>query len=192
MTGELDAEQHAGEHLAGALYMLGWQVGAGAAIWAQVIKDELARHDAARARFETNTADRESWDRLHGSGFVLAVAIAQVLAFETRVRKLTGDADLANARANFDAVAPHANAVRNVAAHLDEYAVGEGRRQTERRPPHERAISERNVQPFVYWTDSGATYPDLGGDLRSPVTSSASRSTRSLCRSPGFRSATSR
>jgi hypothetical protein len=141
VTNEFAAEQHAAERLAAGLHALGWEVGAGAAIWARVIKDELARHDGARARFETNTADREAWDRLHGSGFVLAVAIAQVLAFETRVRKLTGDAELARARADFDAVAPRAKDVRDVAAHLDEYAIGEGKRQTERRQQHERAMS---------------------------------------------------
>jgi hypothetical protein len=161
---ELEAEQRAAEGHAAALHALGWQAGAGAAIWGRVITDELARHDCARARFEANTADREAWERLHGSGFVLAVAIAQVLAFEQRVRKLTGDAELARARASFDGVAPRAKAVRDVAAHLDEYAVGEGRRQTEKRQEHEPAVSRRNVEPFIYWTDAGATYLDLGGD----------------------------
>jgi hypothetical protein len=54
------AKQRAAEHRAAALHALGWKAGAGAAIWARVVTDELARHDGARKRFQTNTADREA------------------------------------------------------------------------------------------------------------------------------------
>jgi hypothetical protein len=49
-------------------------------------------------------ANREAWERLHSTAIVLVVAIDQVLTFENRVRKLTGDGELAQARAEFDAV----------------------------------------------------------------------------------------
>jgi hypothetical protein len=39
------------------------------------------------------------------------------------------------ARARFDAVGPDAEALRDLVAHLDEYAVGKGSRQTGKRLP---------------------------------------------------------
>ncbi|HEY0344575.1 MAG TPA: hypothetical protein VGC59_08000 [Solirubrobacteraceae bacterium] len=157
-------EQRVADHRAAALHALGWRTGAGTAIWARVISDELARHDGARERFRTNTVDREAWERLHGSGLVIVVAIAQVLAFEERVRKLTGDAELTPARAAFDLVGARAGALRDVAAHLDAYAVGEGDRQTGRGRQHEPAVTERHVEQFISWTESGDTLLALGED----------------------------
>jgi hypothetical protein len=60
---------------------------------------------------------RVAWDRLHASAFLLVVAIDQVLAFEHRVRKLTGDGELAKARASFDAAYPMVNRLRDYIAH---------------------------------------------------------------------------
>jgi hypothetical protein len=86
---------------------------------------------------------------------------ASVLAFECRVRRLTGDAELAQARARFDAVGPRAEALRDLVAHLDEYAVGKGRRQTgEAEPP----ITDPYVKTFISWTNSGGTVLDLAGE----------------------------
>ena len=154
-------EQRAAEHQVAALHALGWQAGAGAAIWTRVITDELDRHDRARERFAANTADREAWERLHGSGLVLVVAIAQVLAFESRLRKMTGDAELAKARRAFDSMNPCAKSIRDVAAHLDAYAVGEGKRQQE---GQSSPVAERHVEQFIFWTDSGGTVLNLGGE----------------------------
>jgi hypothetical protein len=71
------------------------------------------------------TADLETWERLHATTLMLVVAIGQVLTFERRVRRLTGDADLAQARARFDAVVVDAEAMRDLISHQDEYAVGQ-------------------------------------------------------------------
>src|SRR5688572_15934775 len=108
-----EADQKAAEHKAAALHNLGWETGAGAAIWARVLSDELKRHDAARAGYGKQP-NREAWDRMHGTALVLVIAVDQVLAFEQRVRKLTGDAELHRARENFDAVAPRAGAIRDL------------------------------------------------------------------------------
>jgi hypothetical protein len=70
-----------------------------------------------------------TWERLHASALILVVAIDQILAFERRVSDITGDTELAAARTEFDGVAPHADALRDIVAHLDSYAVGEGFRQ---------------------------------------------------------------
>src|SRR4051812_44425283 len=97
-----EAAQRAAEQRAADLFYLGWENGAGAAIWARATLDELARHEQARARFTNDTADREAWERLHSSALMLVVAVEQVLAFERRVRRVTGDAELARARQRFD------------------------------------------------------------------------------------------
>jgi hypothetical protein len=82
------------------------------------------------------------------------------------VRSLTGDAELAKARARFDAVGPDAKELRDLVAHLDEYAAGIGRRQTGKAMP---PLSETNLETFIYWTDGGGTNLTLGDkglDLR--------------------------
>jgi hypothetical protein len=110
-------------------------------------------------QFITGSATLEAWERLHGSALLLVVAIDQVSAFETRVRRLTGDAELAKARKQFDSLAPHAEALRDVVAHLDQYAVGEGWRQTEKAKP---PIAQRYVETFLYWPDGGGTVVRIG------------------------------
>jgi hypothetical protein len=91
---------------------------------------------------------------------MVAVAVDQVLAFAERVRRLTGgDAELAEARARFDAASPGAEMLRDIAAHLDAYAAGEGWRQTGKREP---PLSDRYVETFLYWGDGGSTMLHLG------------------------------
>jgi hypothetical protein len=157
-----EEEQDVAEHKAAALHNVGWETGAGATIWARAIEDVLALHESARERFAAETADREAWERLHGTALMLAVAIDQVLAFECRVRKLTGDAELAQARVHFDArVGPDAERIRDLVTHLDAYAVGEGWRQIGKRSP---AISDKYLASLVYWGNGGSTVFNLGGD----------------------------
>jgi hypothetical protein len=157
-----EEEQHAAEHTAAALHNVGWETGAGVTIWARATKDVLALHQSARERFAANTADLEAWERLHSTALMLVVAIDQVMVFERRVRQLTGDAQLARARARFDAaVGPDAKRLRDLVAHLDEYAVGEGWRQTGKAMP---PVSEQYLATFIYWTDGGATMLSLGDE----------------------------
>ena len=147
-------EQRRAEHRAAQLHRLGWETGAGAAIWGRAVRDELARHETARESFGAN-ANREAWERLHGTAFLVIVSIDQVLTFESRVRSLTGDAELARARARFEAVGPRAEALRDLIVHLDEYAVGRGRRQTgEESGP---LITDPYLETFMYWGDDGGT-----------------------------------
>jgi hypothetical protein len=147
------------EHKAAALHHVGWETGAGAAVWARVVQDNVELHESARERFRANEADREIWERLHGTALMLVVAIDQVLAFEYRVRGLTGDAELKRARDRFDAVGPDAEVLRDLVTHLDSYAVGEGWRQKGKQAP---AISEKYLATFIYWGDNGGTILDLG------------------------------
>jgi hypothetical protein len=65
------------------------------------VADELVGHEAAGESFGSERK-REAWDRLHSTALLLIVAIDQVLSFERRVRRLTGDAELQRARARFD------------------------------------------------------------------------------------------
>jgi hypothetical protein len=167
-----EEEQAAAEHKAAALHNVGWETGAGATIWARAIQDVLALHQSARERFAANTADLEAWERLHSTALMLVVAIDQVLVFERRVRRLTRDAQLAHARAQFDAaVGPDAERLRDLVAHLDEYAVGEGWRQTGKAMP---PVSERYLATFIYWADGGATMLSLGDErLNLPAAANA-------------------
>jgi hypothetical protein len=151
---EHERAQKEAEHKAAALHHLGWETGTGAAIWARVVEDELARHQAAREQFGADAATREDWDRLHGSALALVVAIGQVLAFESRVRRLTGDAELAQARMRFDAVGPDSEALRDLVVHHDAYVVGEGWRQTGVRGP---PINKPYLSTFIGWTDRGTS-----------------------------------
>jgi hypothetical protein len=156
--------QFRAERKAAALHNVSWEVGTGAAIWARVAEDELARHEEARERWKTKP-DRVTWDRLHGTAFVLVVAVQQVLAYEHRVRRLSGDAELAKARARFDRVGPDAKDLRDLVAHLDDYAVGEGRRQTGEQP----TITDRHPSVLIYWGEGTGTMLSLAGlhlDLR--------------------------
>jgi hypothetical protein len=151
--------QRAAELKASALHRLGWETGAGATVWARSIQDELVRHEKAREDHAANTADLQAWERFHGSALLLVVAVDQVLAFERRVRSLTGDAELAKARARFDAVGPDAEELRDLVAHLDAYAVGQGRRQTGRAMP---PLAEEHLETFLYWGNGGGTELRLG------------------------------
>jgi hypothetical protein len=90
---------------------------------------------------------------------MLVVAIDQVLSFERRVSRLTGDPELANARERFDARSPNAVKLRDLVAHLDAYAVGEGWRQTGKRVP---PLSDQNLVTFIYWSEGGGTVLDSG------------------------------
>jgi hypothetical protein len=45
--------------------------------------------------------------------------------------------------------------------HLDDYAVGQGNRQTGKQGP---PVRERYVRNTVYWTDLNESYLSLGGD----------------------------
>lgn len=142
-----EAIERAAIHKAAALHNLGWETGAGATIWARAISGLLERHEAVRDGMGQQIA-LEEWERLHSTALLLVVAIDQVLLFERRVRKLTGDAELAKARARFDAVGPRAEAVRDLVAHLDEYAIGAGRRQTGHDGP---PITDPYLSTQVWW-----------------------------------------
>jgi hypothetical protein len=155
----LEAALREAQHKMAALRHVGPEAGAGATIWARVVQDELARHESARERFGTDP-DLATWERLIGTALMLTVAIHQVLVFEHRVRRLTGDAELAHARQHFDAAGPGAEALRDLVAHLDAYAVGEGHRQTGRTPA---PISERYMSPLIHW-GNGRTFLTLGDD----------------------------
>jgi hypothetical protein len=149
------------------LFHLGWDQGAGAAIWARGVVDELARHEEARARLSDNTADRAVAERFYGSALMLVVAVEQVLAFERRVWRLTQDAELVAARERFDAEVPHAKAIRDIAAHLDAYAVGEGHRQdpNRKRRAGRPLVRDRNVRQLIHWTDEGGTVLQLADEV---------------------------
>ena len=151
--------QREAERKAAALHNVGWEVGAGATIWARAVQDVLALHESARESWASGTTNLEAWERLHSSALMLVVAVDQVLAFEQRVRSLTGDAELARARERFDARCPGAGLLRDLVAHLDAYAVGKGERQTGYR---QRPISAENLATFIYWGDGCGTYLDLG------------------------------
>jgi hypothetical protein len=142
------------------LHSLGWETGAGAAVWARAVSDELARHEAARESFGA-TNSREAWERLHSTAFLLVVAIDQVVAFEGRIRSLTGDAELFRARDRFDSVAPQTEDLRDLVIHLDDYAVSQGWRQTGHAEP---LIAEPYLASSVYWVDGGGTILSLGDE----------------------------
>jgi hypothetical protein len=169
---EDEAAQREAEHKAAALYNVGWQTGAGATIWARAAQDVLAQHESARERFDTSTADLETWERLHATALTLVVAIDQVLAFEHRVQQLTGDAELVKARASFNAAFQDAKLLRDLVTHLDDYAVGEGLRQLGKRQPPLDEPHRSYVSTFVYWVCGGGSILDLG-DHRLDVSAAA-------------------
>jgi hypothetical protein len=154
-------DQERADHKAKQLHNLGWEMGTGAGVWARVVSDELERHEAARENFAAS-ADRAAWDRLHGTAYLLVLAIQQILAFESRVRRLTGDAEFARARAQFDAAGPRAESLRDIVVHLDDYATGEGLRQ--RGAGAGPQIREPYLETHIYWTDAGQSILELGGE----------------------------
>lgn len=148
------------EHRAAALHHIGYEEGAGATIWARAVKDNLELHETARRRVEEG-GSLEIWERLNATALILVVAMDQILAYGDRVLALTDDAELAEAIADFDAFAADTRALRDLVAHLDEYAVGEGWRQKGKRP---HPISEKYVSALLWWADGGGTMLRLGHD----------------------------
>ena len=143
------------------LAALGLEHGAGATVWRRVILDELAHHVEAREQYMARNGTNDTFAQYHGTALVIVVAVDQILRFEHRVRQLTGDAALQKARKAFDdEVGDSANNIRDVAMHLDDYAIGIGNRQTGKQSP---AVTERYVRNTVYWTDLNESYISLGG-----------------------------
>lgn len=163
---DLEAAQRTAERKAAALSSLGWERGTGAAVWARGVADMLALHESARSAHATNTANLEAWERLHSTALMLAIAIDQVLVYTRRVVRLTGDAHLAHNLDRFSRDWPDTGDLRDLVAHLDEYAIGDGQRQTGARTPR---LDDTNVESFIYWVDGGGTLLNLGDrslDLR--------------------------
>ena len=159
----MDAEEKTAREgeLTEKLAALGLEHGAGTTVWRRVILDELAHHVEAREQFMAQNATNDTFAQYHGTALVIVVAVDQILRFEHRVRQLTGDAALQKARKAFDdEVGDSANNIRDVAMHLDDYAIGKGNRQTGKQGP---AVTERNVRNTVYWTDHNESYISLGG-----------------------------
>jgi hypothetical protein len=71
---------------------------------------------------------------------------------------LTGDAELGRAHERLSAACGNAEDLRDLIAHLDDYAVGAGQRQTGQRTP---PLNETYVATFLYYTE-GDTYVSLG------------------------------
>jgi hypothetical protein len=164
--------QHAAEHAAAGLHRLGWETGAGAAIWGRAVEDVLVQHEEARRTWDSHP-DRLTWERLHATALLLVVVIDQILAFEERVRRLTADAELQKARKRFDTAGPDARDLRDLVTHLDAYAVGEGWRQTGQKKPE---ITDPYLETFLYWANGGGTNLTLGDkwiDLRRAATAAA-------------------
>jgi hypothetical protein len=98
---------------------------------------------------------------MYSTSLLLIVSLDQVLRFESRLRSLTRDPELMDARACFDKVCPDAAALRNLVAHLDQYAIGECHRQTGKRNPP--LAEDANLEPLISWTDDGSTTVNLAG-----------------------------
>lgn len=148
-----------------SLHHLGYEEGTGAAVWARVVRDELARHEEARDLLRDGSG-HETWERLFGTVFLVVIAIRQVVVFGERVSAITGDAKLAEARKRFHAFGPSAKALRDLVIHLDEYAVGQGRRQ---RKGAKAPIAKTNIAATVYWYSDSEDRPlqtvlTLGGE----------------------------
>jgi hypothetical protein len=150
------------ESKAVALYSLSWEAGTGAIVWVRAVQDVLALHETARDQYAAKTVDLEAFLRLHATALMLVVAIDQVLIFERRIRQLTGDAELARARKRFDTVCPDAEALRDLVAHQDDYALEKGRRQTGK--PNYPPLKEPYLDTFIRWGNGGGTILDLAGE----------------------------
>jgi hypothetical protein len=61
------------------------------------------------------------------------------------------------ARDAFDQVGHRAEKLRDIAAHLDDYAVGEGNRQQGRQRGGDPPVTESHVNPLIYWGNGGGT-----------------------------------
>jgi hypothetical protein len=107
---------------------------------------------SARDTFGTNVADREAWDRLHVTSFLIVVAAHQVLAYARSVLGLASDDELADAIRNAETAYRDLDGLRDVIAHMDDYAVGEGHRQTGKRNPR---LADQYPSAFISWSDGG-------------------------------------
>jgi hypothetical protein len=162
-----EATARKAEHKAAALHYLGWETGAGATVWARAVRDGLAQHEEARARYAAGGTNisvlerREMWERLHATVLTLVVAIDQVLTYEQSVRSLTGDAELQRARERAEPFCRDAGKLRDLVLHLNKYAVGSGWRQTGH--GNQPQLFDKYLSTFAYWTNGGGTQLELGG-----------------------------
>ncbi len=104
-----------------------------------------AQRDLEAAEHKVAALHRLGWEE---GALVIVVGIDQVLKFERRVCSLTGDAALARARRDFDVMGPRAVPLRDLVAHLDQYATRAGQRQTGERLP---AINDPYLSTFLHW-----------------------------------------
>lgn len=126
-------------------------------IWARVIADELERYDSAQAALNES---REQFERMQGIAMILVVAISQVETLERRLRQLVeADPQLERARKAFDQRVADIAALRNTVMHLDEYAVGRGRRQTGKIHPR---VDMRNIFPSLTGVPKSANLQEGG------------------------------
>ena len=145
---------------AAALHTLGPDNGTGATIWARAVRDELAHHEEECERWKAETRSVEGWERLNATALLIVFAIDQVLGYERRVLRLTGDAELIRARERFDAVCPDADDLRDLIVHLNDYSLGKGFRQNEEgdKPPE---IRDKYLSTLIYYGDTGGTMLNL-------------------------------
>lgn len=121
--------------------------GAGVRLWGKAVEDQVQRVVIVGNHHRQNNApdgvhipegellehDPDAERRLHTEVYFLALAIRRVLLFHEAISKQISDARLAQARATFVAAAPQAKDFRDFFEHLDEYLLGSGRAQQERR-----------------------------------------------------------
>lgn len=158
---KLRAAHDAACEKAAALHTLGPETGTGATIWARAVRDELTHHEEERERWRSGTRSLERWERLNATALLIVFAIDQVLGYERRVCCLTGDAELAKARARFDADCPDADDLRDLVVHLNDYAVGEGIRQQNHEDDKPPEIRDKYLSTLVYYGESGGTMLNL-------------------------------
>lgn len=136
-------------HKAASLHNVGWETGSGATIWARTLRDVHEAHEGARERWTVGHRNLETWEQLHATAMTIIIAIDQVLSYELRVRRLTGDAELARARDRVDRFCRDAEDLRDLIAHLDDYAVGAGWRQTGQ--SNQLRLDDKYLSLFLYW-----------------------------------------
>ena len=91
----------------------------------------------------------------------MSFAIDQVLDYERRVRRISGDAELARARERFDAMGPGADDLRDLVVHLSDYAVGQGLRQNEE-DDKPLEIRDKYLSTLIYYGEGdGGTMLNL-------------------------------
>ena len=113
---------------------------ASAKFWSAAISRQWQRVEEHLSILREAGPSVVTYNARDSDAFFLLIAVGHILRNLTRFIALTNDDRLVEANRTFESQFPDAKGLRDVLEHLDEYVLGEGKRQGEVAPDPRRAL----------------------------------------------------